>query len=132
MIGWLTLNLRPLLASIEQAIEKQLLPAKDASGTSIPEFNFEGLLRADSAGRAALYSVQAQNGLKTRNEIRAPRERPAGHRCGDVLTVQSNLIDAREARRHAPSAPTPRRLWPPSIRHPQRSRGDRARPAPGK
>ena len=104
MLGWLTLNLRPLLASIEQAIEKQLLPA-GMRRNIFPEFNFEGLLRADSAGRAALYSVQAQNGLKPRNEIR-PRENAPPLPGGDILTVQSNLVDL-EKLGDAPPAPTP-------------------------
>jgi hypothetical protein len=104
MIGWLTLNLRPLLASIEQAIEKQLLPAGMRKNI-YPEFNLDGLLRADSAGRAALYSVQAQNGLKTRNEMRR-RENDPPLPGGDVLTVQSNLIPLAELG-HAPPTPTP-------------------------
>jgi HK97 family phage portal protein len=104
MIGWLTLNLRPLLASIEQAIEKQLLPA--GMRTNIyPEFNLDGLLRADSAGRAALYSVQAQNGLKTRNEMRR-RENDPPLPGGDLLTVQSNLIPL-EKLGETPPTPTP-------------------------
>ena len=104
MIGWLTLNLRPLLASIEQAIEKQLLPA-NMRRNIYPEFNFEGLLRADSAGRAALYSVQAQNGLKTRNELRG-RENDPPLPGGDILTVQSNLVDL-EKLGETPATETP-------------------------
>ena len=104
MIGWLTLNLRPLLASIEQAIEKQLLPAGMRKNI-YPEFNFEGLLRADSAGRAALYSVLAQNGIKTRNQLRALENDPPLP-GGEILTVQSNLIDLAKIGEQ-PAAPTP-------------------------
>lgn len=90
MIGFLTFSLRPYLTRIEQAIRKQLIPATDRS-TIFAEFNLEGLLRADSQGRAALLSALGQNGYITRNEGRALENRPpmAG---GDVLTVQSNLL----------------------------------------
>lgn len=90
MIGFLTFSLRPYLTRIEQAIKKQLI--KPAERKRIyAEFNLEGLMRADSAGRAALANSYAQNGINTRNEIRARDNLPplAG---GDVLTVQSNMI----------------------------------------
>ncbi len=90
MIGFLTFSLRPYLTRIEQAVKKQLLKAKDRASTYI-EFNLEGLLRADSQGRAALYSTFAQNGISTRNEIRG-RENWLPMPGGDVLTVQSNLL----------------------------------------
>ncbi|MBR0855656.1 phage portal protein [Bradyrhizobium liaoningense] len=90
MLGWLTLGLRPYLTRIEQAIKKRLVLPKER-GRIFAEFNVEGLLRADSAGRASLLSSLVQNGLMTRNEGRAldNRQRMDG---GDVLTVQSNLV----------------------------------------
>lgn len=90
MIGFLTFSLRPYLTRIEQAVKKQLLKSKDRAGVYI-EFNLEGLLRADSQGRAALYSTFAQNGISTRDEIRGRENWPAMP-GGNVLTVQSNLI----------------------------------------
>ena len=89
-LAWLTLYLGPELQRIEQAIEKQLMTPADRKKFYV-EHNVDALLRADSSGRAALYSVQAQNGVKTRNEIRKKENDPpmAG---GDVLTVQSNLV----------------------------------------
>ena len=90
MLGWLTLGLRPYLTRIEQAIKKRLLPIGDR-GKIYAEFNVEGLLRADSAGRAALMSALVQNGLLTRNEGRAMDNR-APQPGGDGLTVQSNLV----------------------------------------
>lgn len=90
MIGFLTFSLRPYLTRIEQAIRKQIIaPAERA--TIFAEFNLEGLMRADSAGRAALYATFAQNGISTRNEIRSRENLPAQD-GGDVLTVQSNLL----------------------------------------
>lgn len=90
MLGWLTLGLRPYLTRIEQAIRKRLiLPAE--RGRFYAEFNVEGLLRADSAGRATLQASNAQNGIRTRNELRAMENLPPVD-GGEVLTVQSNLL----------------------------------------
>lgn len=90
MIGFLTFSLRPYLTRIEQAVKKQLIAPADR-GKLFAEFNLEGLLRADSQGRAQLYSTYAQNGISTRNEIRA-RENMAPMDGGNDLTVQSNLV----------------------------------------
>lgn len=92
VIGWLTFGLRPYLVRIEQAIRKRALPAAERS-KFYAEFNVEGLMRADSAGRAALYSAFAQNGVMSRNDIRR-RENltPSKDPNGDALTVQSNLV----------------------------------------
>lgn len=90
MIGFLTFSLRPYLTRIEQAVRKQLVAPGDRSRL-FAEFNLEGLLRADSQGRAALYSTFAQNGIATRNEIRARENQPPMD-GGDQLTVQSNLV----------------------------------------
>ncbi|MCV9960395.1 phage portal protein [Pararhizobium sp. BT-229] len=90
MLAWYTLGLRPYLTRIEQAIKKQLLRPEERQ-RYFCEFNIEGLLRADSAGRAALYASAGQNGWMDRNEIRAKENLPS--RPGaDKLTVQSNLL----------------------------------------
>ncbi len=89
-IAWLTINLNPLLVSIEQAIRKQLLPPAERASLKA-EFNREAMLATDSAARAQLYSSLGQNGVMTRNEMRAKENLPA-QPGGDVLTVQSNLI----------------------------------------
>jgi HK97 family phage portal protein len=90
LLGWLTMGLNPLLTSIQQRVRKQLLPPAERVNLK-PEFNREGLLAADSAGRAALYSALGQNGVMTRNEMRA-KENLAAKPGGDTLTVQSNLV----------------------------------------
>jgi HK97 family phage portal protein len=90
MLAWLTFSLQQELERIEQAIEKQLLSPADRRRYYV-EHNIESLLRADSAGRAALYSSAGQNGWMDRNEIRAKEN--LGPRPGaGVLTVQSNLV----------------------------------------
>lgn len=91
MLGWLTLGLRPYLTRYEKSIKKRLLRPADRARGIFAEFNVEGLLRADSAGRAALMSSLVQNGLMTRNEGRALDNR-APMDGGDVLTVQSALV----------------------------------------
>lgn len=58
------------LSAIEGAISRQLLtPA--AAQTLYPEFNLEGLLRGDSAHRAAFYSSGIADGWLLRSEARA-------------------------------------------------------------
>lgn len=91
MLGWLAMGLRPYLVRIEQAIKKSLLTAEDKGKGLYAEFNVDGLLRADSKARSENYSRLGQNGVLTRNEIRALENMPAMP-GGDVLTVQSNLV----------------------------------------
>ena len=91
ILGWFKLGLAPILRTVEQEIWRQLLtPAEQGSGL-FAEFNIDALLRGDSKGRAEMYSAMAQNGVYTRNEIRA-RENLPPVVGGDVLTVQSNLL----------------------------------------
>lgn len=56
------------------------------------QFNFESLLRADSNARAQLYSILLQNGVFSRNEVRALENRNRSDADGmDDYTVQSNM-----------------------------------------
>lgn len=90
MIGFLTFTLGPWLRRIEQAISKDLLsPAERIR--YYPKFAIEGLLRADSAGRANFYSSMVNNGIFTRDEVRELEDRePMGGNAA-VLTVQTAL-----------------------------------------
>lgn len=90
MIGFLTFTLRPWLTRVEQAIRKSMLEPGERK-RYFAEFSVEGLLRADSAARAAFYSIMTQNGIYTRNEVRRMENLPSMV-GGDELTVQSNLI----------------------------------------
>lgn len=94
--GFLKFTLRSRLKRIETALEQQLLTPDDiARGVSI-QFNLEGLLRADSAGRTAFYSSGLQNGWLTINEVRAKEGLPpvAG---GDVPRMQVQNVPITEA-----------------------------------
>jgi len=90
MIGFLTFTLGPWLRRIEQAISKDLLSPSDRQ-RFYPKFSVEGLLRADSAGRSAFYSAMVNNGILTRDEVRALEDRePMGGNAA-VLTVQTAM-----------------------------------------
>lgn len=92
MLAWLTLGLGPELTRIEEAVRCQLiLPAEQPK--LYAEHVVEGLLRADSQGRAALYSALGQNGVMYRSEMRAKENLPPDDSPNaDKLTVQSNLV----------------------------------------
>lgn len=90
MIGFLTFTLSPWLRRIEQAISKDLLtPAERVR--YYPKFAVEGLLRADSAARAAFYAAMVNNGILTRDEVRELEDLPAMGGNAAVLTVQSAM-----------------------------------------
>lgn len=55
-------------------------------------FNYESLLRADSDARSKLYSILLQNGVYSRNEVRALENRNSIDGSGmDDYTVQTNM-----------------------------------------
>lgn len=104
-LGFLTYALRPWLKRIEQAVNRKLLGATERS-QFYAEFNFEALLRADSAGRAAFYSTMVQNGIYTRNEVRAKENLAASPLDGaDKLTAQVNLAPLDALGKPAPTPP---------------------------
>jgi len=95
-LGFLKFTLRRRLKKIEQSLEKQLLlPADKAAGYTIA-FNLEGLLRADSAGRASFYQTMSQIGAMTINEIRALENLPPVP-GGDVPRMQSQNVPIDQA-----------------------------------
>lgn len=86
-LSFLTHTLRPVLVNIEQEIGRCLLAAEEEL---FAEFTVEGLLRADSAGRAAYYTSALQNGWMSRNDVRRLENMPPVE-GGDLHTVQLNL-----------------------------------------
>ncbi len=91
MLGFLTFTLRPWLTRIEQTIKKGCIGPADR-GRLTAEFSVEGLLRADSAGRASYLSTMTTNGLMTRDEARKKENLPPMGGNAAVLTVQSALL----------------------------------------
>lgn len=90
VLSYSKLGLRSMCKRVEAAIRRDLMtPAQRRRYKA--EFSLEGLLRGDSASRAEFYSKLSQNGVLTRNEIRALENRPLAGEEGDKLTVQSNL-----------------------------------------
>lgn len=91
LIGFLTFTLRPWLTRIEQAINKDLLTPIEQM-RYYAEFNVEGLLRTDSAGRAAYLGTMTEKGLMTLDEGRAKENLPPKGGNADVLMVNSAMM----------------------------------------
>jgi HK97 family phage portal protein len=90
MLGFLTFTLSPWLKRIEQAINKDLLLPEE-KGRFYAKFSVEGLLRGDSAARAAFYGAMVDHGIFTRDYCRQLEElEPLGGNAA-VLTVQSAM-----------------------------------------
>ena len=91
MIGFLTFTLLPWMKRIEMSANRRLLRPEERRRFFV-KFNPEGLLRADSAGRAQFYSSMVQNGIYTRDECRVKENyQPMGGNAAE-LTVQSNML----------------------------------------
>ena len=102
-------TLLPYLTRFEAAASRWLLtPAERAKGLYL-RFNAEGLLRADSAGRAAYLSQMSQNGMMSRNEGRIKEGFGRSDKPGmDDFTVQSALtIIGKLGEKPEPAAPKP-------------------------
>jgi HK97 family phage portal protein len=87
--------LRRRVKRIEQAVRKQLLtPADRAAGVSV-RINMDGLMRGDSASRAAFYQIMVQIGAMTINEVRKLEgRRPVAG--GDEVRMQMQNIPITE------------------------------------
>nr|WP_210282387.1 phage portal protein [Mesorhizobium sp. RMAD-H1] len=94
-LGFQKFTLRRRLKRIEQACQKQLLtPADRAAGITI-EFNLEGLLRADSVGRARFYQQMTAIGAMTINEVRQLENLPPVE-GGNVPRMQMQNVPITE------------------------------------
>lgn len=99
-LQFLTNTLRPLLVNIEQEISRCLL---DGDEDLFAEFSVEGLLRADSAGRAAYYTTALQNGWMSRNDVRR-LENMSPIEGGELYTVQLNLTPLEDLKANGQAA----------------------------
>lgn len=98
---FLTYCLQFFIRAIEQSISAFVIPARDRQRL-YARFAVAGLLRGDSAARAALYASGAQNGWMTRAEIRELED--FDHVDGsDMLTAQSNLVPLDKLGQNAPA-----------------------------
>lgn len=97
VLGFQKFTLRKRLKRIEQALLKQLVPLSERRSQGITiEFNFEGLLRGDTASRYEAHERAIRMGLMSRNECRAHENLPPIE-GGDVITVQMQDIPLAEA-----------------------------------
>lgn len=88
--GWARLSLRPFTVAAVQRVRADLItPAQRPE--LYAEYDFDELLAPDALARAQLYSSLAQNGIRTRNELRE-KEGVGPLPGGDLLTCQSNLV----------------------------------------
>jgi HK97 family phage portal protein len=106
-----TFTMMPHMRRDEMAARKLFKPGDRSK--FFYKYNFEGLLRADSAARASLYSILLQNGVYNRNEVRALENRNSvDDPAMNQYTVQSNMamidqLAALVAGRNTPAAPAP-------------------------
>lgn len=84
-------TMQPWFSRFEASAQKWLLKPGERSRFFV-RFNVDGLLRADAQGRAQLYATLLQNGVYSRNEVRALENRNRSDAEGmDDFTVQSNM-----------------------------------------
>jgi HK97 family phage portal protein len=89
-LEFITFTMLPHLRRDEMAARKLFKPGDRSK--YFYRYNFEGLLRADSAARAQLYSILLQNGVYNRNEVRALENRNRSEASGmDDFSVQLNM-----------------------------------------
>lgn len=87
--AWYNLGLRADITRIEKAFLKRVVDPAD-QGKFYLKFNVNGILRGDTQTRALVEATQAQNGLRTRDELRE-NDDLGPIPGGDVATAQTNL-----------------------------------------
>lgn len=96
MEGFYKLNLRPYLERIESSMKRKLMPESDWQTIEI-EFDFNALLRADSATRIETQTKAVNAGILTPNEARA-REGLPPMVGGEKIYLNGSLVPAGEPR----------------------------------
>ncbi|TWX76225.1 phage portal protein [Enterobacter hormaechei] len=89
-LGFLQYTLQPYISRWENSIQRWLIPAKDV-GRIHAEHNLDGLLRGDSASRAAFMKAMGEAGLRTINEMRRTDNLPPLP-GGDVAMRQAQYV----------------------------------------
>jgi HK97 family phage portal protein len=88
--GFYKFRLRPMLESLEQAIEKRVLTAAQRKKYTV-EFSLDAILRGSLKDRLEIGAQAVQNGLMSRNEWRQLENLPPVDGA-DILTAQVNLM----------------------------------------
>ena len=92
--GFLIYSLNPQLVRCEQTMTRKLFLTSEKYRYRA-KFAVDGLLRADSAARSGFYTNMIQNGVMTRNEVRA-LEDLAPMPGGDELMVQMQMVGLKD------------------------------------
>lgn len=91
-LGFVKFTTRPYNIRFEQSLRRDLLEPLGMAETHKVEFSMEGLLRGDSAGRAAFYKEMFQTGAFSTNDIlRLENMDPIGE-DGDQRFVPANMM----------------------------------------
>lgn len=90
---FLTYTLMPLISQIEDELDTKLFTAQEIRARRYrTAFDMSAFQRADTKSQAEFYATMAQNGIMSRNEIRAKFNlNPMDG--GDTLTIQLNMAD---------------------------------------
>jgi len=94
-IEFVTNTIRPIVVRWEQELNRKLLKESEKT-THYTKFNLEGLLRGDSASRAAFYNTTVTLGVLTRNEVRELEDRNPLEGLDDPLTPANLTKDGNE------------------------------------
>jgi HK97 family phage portal protein len=103
-LAWVKFDLQPELTAVEQRVTKHVL----RPGSVYARYSIEGLLRGDTAARAAFYKAMWEVGALSTNEIRAFEEQPAVE-GGDVRYRPLNMGQLGTTdTASTPATPTPK------------------------
>ena len=91
VLGFVKFTLRRRVKRMETSADLQLLSAAERGQGLFTRFDLEGLLRADSKGRAAFYEVMTRAGVMTINECRRLENLPPVP-GGDVPRMQAQNV----------------------------------------
>lgn len=100
-LGFLQYVLRPYLKRLEQGITKALIRPEERRRL-YAEFSVEGLLRADSAGRAQYYATMIQNAIMKPSECRELENLPPDD-SADILVMQSSMVPISQLGQNQPA-----------------------------
>lgn len=89
---FITMVLRPWLVRIETAAALDLLPIADQIAGYYVQYNVEGLLRGDSAARAAFYDKMIKAAVMKPDEAREYEDMPAVGGNADELMINSATV----------------------------------------
>ena len=106
-LDYLATTLVPWIVRYEQEFMLKLFtPAERRAGLYV-RFNVAALLRGDMKSRAEFYKIMVENGIYSRDEVRALEDMDAigPDLGGDKFTVQSQFIDLAQVGKVQPSVP---------------------------